>query len=874
MELASKLVAYRNNRQKLLEILQRIYRENNMKFLKIERDGIAIDIDPFRVFGMFNKGITKDNRILILEGIAKEFDIKRDVPSDFDGIPVLNNQNSLFLYFKDDRQPEDIDNPWDIFEEAIKYADNPEQRTISNIADYYDKVIGQLGVKWNITMGLYWIRPYIFVNLDSKNRDFLISEKLIDNNIFDNLGKLKRLPTGKDYFLLCEYLRMKFNEKKYEYHSFPELSLAAWTATKKNKKETDIELENDNNSETTYWSSKEEYDPGLTVNDWVTFLKEDKKRYLATLELLKALLELGGEATCTSVGELLGEHPTACSSRGNTLGKRVKNKYNLLPCMDGEKERYFPIPFVGRYVYENGVKLYSWKLRNELKAALESMNLGEVNTLEQVTDINKNTILYGPPGTGKTYNTVVYAVAIIENKKLQAVKDEDYLEVFERYNTYESKGLIEFTTFHQSYGYEKFIAGIKPVMDHYDKNYSDIQYELSSGLFKSFCEKASCQSIRLNSEVIQLNNSLSAWSINLDNVSSNSTYEECIKNDYIKLEYDDIKNDEMIFSIDKQQIIYDFKYNIQIGDIVLLCSNTSSINAIGIVTGEYSCHKEYENISILRKVSWFFKNLNTKINEINDKFILPLVPIAKLDLSYLDVIDLITQLADDTIEIKENNHNYVFVIDEINRGNISKIFGELITLIETTKRIGEPEAMEVRLPYSQKLFGIPNNVYIIGTMNTADRSIATIDTVLCRRFNFKEMLPDMSVLEGIYVDDVSIKDIVSKMNKRISVLYDREHTIGHAYFLALKENPTVEILGRIFFNKIIPLLQEYFYEDYEKIRLVLGDNNKNNSDDQFIIKVVNDYSELFGNIEFQFDETYTYEINDLAFENIESYRQI
>lgn len=165
---------------------------------------------------------------------------------------------------------------------------------------------------------------------------------------------------------------------------------------------------------------------------------------------------------------------------------------------------------MGRYVYENGVKLYSWKLRNELKATLESMNLGEVNTLEQVTDIIKNTILYGPPGTGKTYNTVVYAVAIIENKKLQAVKDEDYLEVFEKYNTYKSKGLIEFTTFHQSYGYEKFIAGIKPVMDHYDKNYSDIQYELSSGLFKSFCEKASCQSIRLNSEVIQLNNSLSA----------------------------------------------------------------------------------------------------------------------------------------------------------------------------------------------------------------------------------------------------------------------------------------------------------------------------------------------------------------------------
>lgn len=182
--------------------------------------------------------------------------------------------------------------------------------------------------------------------------------------------------------------------------------------------------------------------------------------------------------------------------------------------------------------------------------------------------------------------------------------------------------------------------------------------------------------------------------------------------------------------------------------------------------------------------------------------------------------------------------------------------------------------MKVKLPYSQQLFGIPDNVYLIGTMNAADRSIATIDTALRRRFCFKEMMPDAEVLEDVHVDRISIKDMLIKMNKRITVLYDKEHTIGHAYFLPLKIKPTVETLSTIFSDSIIPLLQEYFYEDYEKIRLVLGDNNKINQDDQFIIAVENDYNELFGNSEYDFDETSTYEINVEAFENIEAYRLI
>ena len=182
--------------------------------------------------------------------------------------------------------------------------------------------------------------------------------------------------------------------------------------------------------------------------------------------------------------------------------------------------------------------------------------------------------------------------------------------------------------------------------------------------------------------------------------------------------------------------------------------------------------------------------------------------------------------------------------------------------------------MQAILPYSQRSFGVPSNVYIIGTMNTADRSIAAIDTALRRRFTFKEMLPDPAVLDGIIIEDLSIRDMLMHMNQRISVLYDREHTIGHAYFMPLREQPTIETLASIFKNNIIPLLQEYFYEDYEKIRLVLGDNQKSDEHIQFIVAKANNYSDLFGNSDIGLDDGNSYEINKLAFSNPDAYRFI
>ena len=222
---------------------------------------------------------------------------------------------------------------------------------------------------------------------------------------------------------------------------------------------------------------------------------------------------------------------------------------------------------------------------------------------------------------------------------------------------------------------------------------------------------------------------------------------------------------------------------------------------------------------------------------------------------------------------EENPDKYVFIIDEINRGNISKIFGELITLIESTRRLGQLEETKAKLPYSQKPFGVPDNVYILGTMNTADRSIALIDTALRRRFDFIECMPDLNVLSGIEVEGVYIADLLQKLNRRIEVLCDREHIIGHSYFLPLRDNSTIEVLAEIFAHNIIPLLQEYFYEDYEKIRLGLGDSTKN-SEDQFIHEKQNDYDKLFNGAEYDFDESASYEINPAAFININAYKNI
>ena len=360
-------------------------------------------------------------------------------------------------------------------------------------------------------------------------------------------------------------------------------------------------------------------------------------------------------------------------------------------------------------------------------------------------EIVKNMILYGPPGTGKTYITATYAVLICGWYTLDTLKNMNHSKIMEIYHELEQEGRIGFTTFHQSYGYEDFIEGIRPVLDKEKtdaQNQSEeqksekprnLEYTMEAGVFKAFCEKA-----------------------------------------------------------------------------------------------------------------------------------------------------------------EKSKKPYVFIIDEINRGNISRIFGELITLIEESKRKGEADERSVILPYSGLPFSVPSNVYIIGTMNTADRSIALLDTALRRRFSFVEMMPDTEVLKDIKIEVPEMPDTVDKkagkstidiqklleiINQRIEVLYDREHTIGHAYFCGLKKTATLDGLKNVFKKSVLPLLQEYFFDDYEKIAMVLGDNQKRNSNYKFIVEDNGkDIHTLFGK-ELETDmldmlQRKKYMINEKAFDYAESYIQI
>lgn len=735
-EFATKLLEYKNDRKNLISKLQNVYEEIDMKLSKMESNGEILDIDPFTIFGLFNKGITDDNRKRILGEIAKQFNLKNKVPFSFEGIPLVNNLRSTFFNFAEERGENDINNLWEVFESAIRYADNPTQGNKLKIESTYNNVIKQKGIQWNITMGLYWIRPNTYINLDSKNREFIIKQKILPEQFIKEVNQFKNVPNGEQYIQLCDLLLEKIKDGQYGYRDFKELSFIA-------------------------------YERNMSV-DTVT------------------------------------QHNT------------------------------------------------------------------------QNTDIAKNTILYGPPGTGKTYNTVMYAVAIIENKKLEEIKKENYTEVIDRYNKYKEDGLIEFTTFHQSYGYEEFIEGIKPVIHSDEEDETDIQYEVVLGLFKKFCDIAGKPILRKEKCDIGINESPTIWKISLEGSGENSTRTECMKNEHIRIGYDEYGREitNLFKGVAGRHILNYFINDMSIGDIVMSCYDCNTVDAIGVVTGEYEWHDEYPEYKRLRKVNWIVKGIKENIIKINNGSRLSNPTVYKLRMDLSDVMEIIEKYSKNTIEVEEKKKNHVFIIDEINRGNISKIFGELITLIEPTKRIGQTEGQKVRLPYSQKLFGVPNNVYLIGTMNTADRSIATIDTALRRRFNFKEMLPDEEVLDGIYVEDVSIKDIFIKINKRITVLFDREHTLGHAYFLPLKGAPTIETLADIFENSIIPLLQEYFYEDYEKIRMVLGDNQKDSEDKQFITIEENDYNDLFGDTDYDFDEMSTYKINSFALTNIEAYRSI
>lgn len=486
-----------------------------------------------------------------------------------------------------------------------------------------------------------------------------------------------------------------------------------------------------------------------------------------------------------------------------------------------------------------------------------------------------NTILYGPPGTGKTYNTVNYAVAICENKNIEDVQSEEYEKVLHRYNELKKEGRIAFTTFHQSFGYEEFIEGIKPIVGDEKK---EIGYTIEAGIFKKFCVTAGKKAIIAAKNMSDVSNA-KVWCVLLDKRGVSDLKKKCFEEGSIRIGWDKepetITTDTVGLNEMARRVLLNFQDEMDIGDIIVTQRSNKTIDGIGIVMGDYEYVKEEGLWPRKRKVKWLMIGNEIDITELNAGIKLDRKSVYPLDRISADkILSLVNNSKEVVLETEMNP--FVFVIDEINRGNISKIFGELITLIEDTKREGKVEQASAVLPYSGEFFSVPSNVYILGTMNTADRSIALMDTALRRRFQFVEMMPDTNILKNITVEGVEIAPILEKINERITFLYDREHTIGHAFFIKLIDSPDINTLGSIFEKSIIPLLQEYFYEDYQKIQLILGDNEKSDPSIKFIldekIKVKSVFKGDATDVIDLPEKKYT--INKEAFLNIESYKQI
>jgi 5-methylcytosine-specific restriction endonuclease McrBC GTP-binding regulatory subunit McrB len=512
-------------------------------------------------------------------------------------------------------------------------------------------------------------------------------------------------------------------------------------------------------------------------------------------------------------------------------------------------------------------------------------NIGNQTTCYQIEDINKineivnainysnpsivininskktqmtqplNQILYGPPGTGKTFNSINRAIMVIENLSEEELRNnykarEELKDAFDRYI---DKKQIAFTTFHQSMSYEDFIEGIKPLEPEIEKD--PIHYSVEEGIFKTICIHAAFeyfeQSTSISSQealtfsqkydnlVQEIENTLSQGKKYTLDSKSGLPIEivEITDNGNISLKHE---NGNRNYIVSKKRVS---KLNAEIDDL-------ESVNNI---------HQHFKSLIGGSNATAYWTVLN-KIRKINND--LPEIKLEIKEFSFSEKIELVETLKSEDFKNKKAKP-YVLIIDEINRGNISAIFGELITLIEENKRQGKPEALKIMLPYSKKEFSVPPNVYIVGTMNTADRSVEALDTALRRRFTFEEIPPNENLdLIQYPVFDTTASAILKTLNARIEKLLDKDHKLGHSFFIKKDSDSAEEKIVETFYKNIIPLLQEYFFGDFGKIGLVLGKR---------FVTVDNSNESIFADFDYESKEDYQekeiYSINDFRINN-------
>ena len=671
-EFAQRLTQFQKDRKRLLNLIYDNRDELLAKYLHDQggEGDLLEDIDPFTVFGLFNRGIKHENRINSAKLFKNILDIKVDIPKDFEGIPVLNNQKSHFFGFRSHRGKNDIQNLWNLFIKVV----NDE-----NFEEEYNTVIKQFIIKVNITMGLFWIRPEKFLAFDRTNRQYLKEQYGI---------KLpNKAPEYSEYMKILDSINKKMASGEIKENTFYELSANA------------NNLGYDNS----------DYDSYL---EWGSFYTE------------------------------------------------------------------------------------LWKKR-------------------------KNVILQGAPGTGKTYRIPELVVRLCEPEF--DANNATRKELMSVYDRLKEEKRVMFTTFHQSMDYEDWLEGLRPVLEN-----DQVTYKIEPGIFKRLCTEAerplsAKKDVNISDEAI-------VWKVSLSGTGDNPVRRDCMKNGYIRIGWDGYgeniteETDWSIHNGEGKTILNAFINTMKVGDIVMSCYSSRTIDAIGIVTGEYEWHDNFEHYKRVRRVKWLVKDINEDIVKLNDDKTMTLGTVYRLNAITLDKVKSLLDKYEASKTLIDNNKPYVIVIDEFNRGNVSKIFGELITLLEPDKRKGMRNAESVLLPYSKKEFYIPSNVFLVATMNTADRSLDTIDYAIRRRFAFitvkpqeidddnfnSELFREVSSLFISNYDEYAesgFDDTIKLLPaETLSEEYIPEDVwIGHSYFIMDGE---YALQDRLLFE-IIPLLEEY-----------------------------------------------------------------
>ncbi|MDO9542318.1 MAG: AAA family ATPase [Kiritimatiellia bacterium] len=776
-ELAQKLLAYRDKQKELIAILSGLQKDGfkviSLKDKAASNHECDLDeIDPFTFFASFNRGTKDENRIGVLRRLKDLWGMESDLPTDFAAIPVVYQLQSWFFPWKYERSADDISSLWDLAAACLT-------KTPSELdAKLFERCLRIVNVgSSKLTMGLFWFNPDRYLPLDSRTNLYLE-------------GKGITVPTGKD-LKLADYITLVHDVSERIGPDFVDISYRAFTVTDTERKR--------------YWAGgflwggqESHLDEFIRGSFWQHgYDRQSTDKAAQEVWGLFDQIRIGDEFAIKGLG-----------------GKNDLNVHFI-----GKVTKI--IPDEGKVLLEKLERsLYSGKGPKGSGAGNWHNTLLEVkrtDLIRQVFDpvdkkstpgdptISLNLILYGPPGTGKTYKATHLAVQIVDGK----LPDGGDLAIQARFRQLNDDGRIQVVTFHQSFGYEEFVEGIRPSVEETSEGDRPV-FDYRDGVFKRMAHQALHAALMPTAEKAALDEFEARW----------RRLAQVIGDDPDR-EYEGLTAKTTYrFELTPHGNIRGHNTKNPQG-AVLLCS-LKNLRKV------YLANKDRPTLTTSEVNEALGVGSHTNLAAVIFRELQKLKPDAshaKTAPEYADLKDANLEVLarGDALrrQIKSGQEapRYVLVVDEINRGNVSRILGELITLLEADKRLGADHQFVVTLPYTSEPFGVPPNLFVIGTMNTADKSIALVDVALRRRFEFQECMPDFSTAVCPHLTE-QMRQVLMELNLRIALRKDREHQIGHSYFIEAADE---DGFNCVFRRKILPLLQEYFYNDWDGLRFVLGD---------------------------------------------------